>query len=455
MFSRHSNGIIAMAAFVFMLTAVPKINIRVGPVPLYFIDILLVLVIFYASKRPGFGPTPRPFQWIVLSIFGFAMVSELIGFIYTGSIFEHAYQAARITLSFLVFYATGQLIRTSEDLELVIKAASLGVIVTASLMILTSLPQTRDFTASTFLNHNFLDPAGERAAEKYLEKGDEGVRGRTLVGVSILGASFINMAWPLAALLYSWPGKIGRWRTVAMVACLLAPMGVLMSYSRGPIIGTVLIILFALFFGLKRVRKGIMLPVMAGTIVILLVGVNSQIFFFERLTNRTAAVFDDPFADKRESERILAYVEPFEHVIENPVFLIAGQGVAINKSRTVVPEVAGKSSHALFAISYFANGMTAALLYMFLLASAFFYALQHVKARRSGIGEYYSHALLACVLGLAPWTIFGHAMISQPRGGMMLFFIFGLLTTLRHFPVHSNSYQNKETGHANSRHITV
>jgi len=451
----HSNGIIAMAMFVFVLTAVPKMNVRVGPIPLYFIDALVILIVFYASKRPGFGVNPRPFQWIVSALFGFAMIGEFVGFIYTGSIFEHAYQAGRITLAFLVFYATGQLIRTAEDLELVIKAAALGVIVTASIMILTSLPQTRDIVASLVLDHSFLDPAGERIAERYLSKDDSGARGRTLIGVSILGASFINMSWPLAALLYSWPGKIGRWRTVAMVACFLAPMGVLMSYSRGPIVGSILIILFALFFGLKRVRKGIMLPVIAGTVLVLLVGVNSQVFFFERLTNRTAAVFNDPLADERESERLLAYIEPFGHLIENPQFLIAGQGVAINKSRRVVPEVAGKSNHALFAISYYANGMIAALLYMFLVGSAFFYALQHVKGRRSGIGQYYSHALLACVLALAPWTAFTHAIVSQPRAGMMFFFIFGLLTTLRHFPVHSNSPQNRETGHAHGRHITV
>ena len=451
----HSNGVIAMAAFVFMLTAVPKMNIRVGPVPLYFIDMLIVLIVFYASKRPGFGAHPRPFQWIILALFCFAIIGEFIGFIYTGSIFEHAYQASRITLAFLVFYVTGQLIRTPRDLELIIKAAALGVMVTASIMILTSLPQTRDAVANMVLNNSFLDPAGERAAERYLSKDDSGARGRTLVGVSILGASFINMSWPLAALLYSWPGQIGRWRTVAMVACFLAPMGVLMSYSRGPIIGSILIISFALFFGLKRVRKGIMLPVIAGTVVVLLVGVNSQIFFFERLTNRTTAIFENPLEDERESERLLAYVEPFEHVVENPQFLIAGQGVAINRSRTVVPEVAGHSNHALFAISYFANGMIAAFLYMFLLGGAFFYVLQHVKGRRSGIGQYYSHALFACILGLAPWTAFTHAIISQPHGAMMFFFILGLLTTLRHFPVHSNSPQIQRTGHANGRHITV
>lgn len=455
MLKRYSQGAIAMAVFVFILTAVPKVNIRVGPVPLYFIDIIIILIVYYASRRPGFGPNGRPFGWIILALFGFTMIGEFVGFIYTGSIFEHVYQAGRMALAFLVFYATGQLVRTSGDLELVIKAAALGMIVTASMMILTSLPQTRDFVARFILNNTFLDPAGRQIAASYLDAGDSGVRGRTLVGVSILGASFINMSWPLAALLYSWPGPIGRWRTVAMVACFLAPMGVLMSYSRGPILGTILIILFVTFLGLRRIKKGIMLPVGFGALLILTIGVNSEIFFFDRLTNRTAAVFDNPLADERESERLLAYVEPFEHIFEHPTFVAVGQGIAINRSTAVVPEVAGKANHALFAVSYYANGMVAALLHMFLLASAFFYALRHVQARRSGIGQYFSHALLACVIGVAPWAVFGHAMVSQPRGAMMFYFIFGLLTSLRHFPVHSNITQHKETEHAYGRHITV
>ncbi|WP_282154045.1 O-antigen ligase family protein [Ruegeria atlantica] len=455
MLKGHPNGMIAMAVFVFMLTAVPKLNIRVGPVPLYIIDIIIVFVIYYAGRRPGFGVGGRPFQWIILALFSFTMIGEFVGFIYTGSIFEHVYQAVRMTLAFLVFYATGQLVRTSEDLELVIKAAALGVIVTASMMILTSLPQTRGFVAVFVLDNTFLDPAGRQVAASYLNSGDTGVRGRTLVGVSILGASFINLSWPLAAILYSWPNPIGRWRTVAMVACFLAPMGVLMSYSRGPILGAILIVLFTVLLGLKRVRKGVLRPVGFGILLVMLVGVNSQVFFFDRLTNRSAAIFDNPLEDERESERLLSYVEPFEHVLEHPSFFLAGQGIAILKSNAVVPEVAGKANHALFAVSYYANGMAAAVLHMCLLGSAFFYVLRHVKGRRSGIGQYFSQALLASVVGIAPWAIFGHAMVSQPRGAMMFYFILGLLTSLRHFPVHSNILTDKETGHAYGRHIAV
>lgn len=455
MFKQHSQGVIAMAIFVFVLTAVPKLNIRVGPIPIYIIDFLILLIVHYASRRPGFGPNGRPFQRVVLALFVFTMIGELVGFIYTGSIFEHVYQGVRTVLAFSVYFATGQLIRTTEDLKLVVKAATLGLIVTASMMILTSLPQTRDIVARYVLDNTFLDPAGRQVAAMQLATDDTGSRGRTLVGVSILGASFINMTWPLAALLFSWPGPIGRWRTVAMLGCFLAPMGVLMSYSRGPILGTVLIIIFVLLIGLSKIKKGILLPVGFGAFLVMMVGVNSELFFFDRLTNRTAAVFDNPLEDERESERLMAYVEPFEHVIENPRFILAGQGLAINRSDTIVPEVAGKANHALFAVSYYTNGMAAAMLHMFLLASAFYFALQHVRGRRSGIGHYLSQALLASVLGIAPWAIFGHAMVSTPRGAMMFYFIIGLLTCLRHFPVHSSNTQYKRSGYPRVRRTTT
>ncbi len=440
---KYSQGVIAIAVFAFVLSCVPKMNIRVGPVPLYLIDLLIILISYYAIRRPGFGAAGRPFATIVVTLFLFALAGEIVGFIYTSAVFDHAYLMARTALAFLVFYSVGQLIRTPQDLLLVLKGLALGLIVTSLLMILTSLPQTRTITADLVLNNSFLDPAGRRVAQSYLRDGDTGVRGRTLVGVSIMGASFINIIWPLVAILYVWPRDIGVWRKVAMVACFLAPLGVLMSYSRGPIIGSILIILATSLLGLRYIRKGILLPLAISAGLVLSVGLDSEAFFFDRLINRTAAVIDNPYADERESERILAYVEPFEHVLEHPEFMLTGQGNAITRSRTVVPEIAGKASHALFAAVYYSQGMVAAILYMFLLFSMFYYTLRHMRMRNEGPGAMLSQALLASSLGVLPWAVFGHAIVTTPRGAMMFFFILGLLSCLRHFPLTSRNPQMK------------
>lgn len=100
------------------------------------------------------------------------------------------------------------------------------------------------------------------------------------------------------------------------------------------------------FNWLAHVRRGILLPVAVSTTVILAVGISSQLFFFDRLSNRSQAILENPFQDERESERILAYVEPFQHIAEQPQFLLLGQGVTVRYSESrVVPEQAGKATH--------------------------------------------------------------------------------------------------------------
>ena len=439
----HAKALLALAIFVFVLTAVPRLSVRIGPVPFYFIDILIVIVVIYALYAPPFGSGRRPFRGIVLTLLGFAMLGEAASYAYSGQILEPIYLAARTTLAFLVFFAVSQLVRGPRDVEVVQKAAVLGLVFTASLMILTALPMTRVFVSDLVFSTTILEPASERVAETYGTVDDGGERGRTLVGVSIL-----------AALLYCWPVRISRWRTLAFLACMLAPMAVLMSYSRGPIIGAILLVVLALFSGIRRVRRAILLPVIVSLGIVFIVGVGSEIFLFGRLTERTEAVLEDPYADARERERILAYVEPFQHVLENPIFVFIGEGNAIARTG-VRPEQLDKATHALFAKAYYSNGLIAAALYMLLVASAVYYAFWHVRHRHSDLAGYYSQALLGSVVALLPWAAFGHAIVSAPHGAMMFFFVLGLLTTLRHFPMQSTSIAGKEMGYAHRRRAAV
>lgn len=437
---RIPAGLLTLVIFAFLISGVPKLNIRVGPVPVYIIDFVVLTMAYFAMKRPGFGPGGQPFAILIGILLCFGLMGEAVGFFKTGTLFDHVYFATRTMIAFLVFFSVGRLISGPEDFEPVLKAAVLGLLLTSSIMILTSLPMTRSFVTNLVLDNNFLDPASERVAEKYLSKGDSGVRGRTLVGVSIMGATFINLTWPLAALLFWEKIKVSRlWKNLAFTACALAPLGVLMSYSRGPILGTILIIILAIFLRTPAVRKGVLIPVLLGSVMIWWVGVNSQVFFFERLTNRTVAIFEDPLNDKRESDRLLAYVDPFNHVIENPMFIFAGEGNAITRSRVVRAQVWSGANHALFASSYYSGGLISSFLYMFLMVSGFYFSYQHLTQRRGTIAAGYSQALFLCMVGLVPWVLFGHAMVSTARGAMMFFFILGLLSTLRKFPLQSTT----------------
>lgn len=453
---RAGPGAAAFAAFVFLLTAAPKVNIRVGPAPLYLIDGLIVLCLAYAVRAPGFPPGRRPFLSVVASLYVLSVASELGSVLYAGGGFEQIYLAGRTTLAFSAFYITGQLVRGSADLRLALRAAALGTIVTASLMILSSLPMTRAAVTDLVLAQRFLEPAADGVAARfgsggaYDEQDAGGVRGRTLVGVSILGATFLNVLWPLAALAARGTRDTLPWRSVAECACLLAPMGVLFSYSRGPIFGAFLIVAAVLALGLSTLRRAVIGPVAAGAAVVLLIGVGSEVFFFERLTRSSAKIFDETQVTRSELERFHAYVEPFDHLLENPEFLILGEGNAVG--RIAAAEKAGRANHALFAQAYYANGMVAAFLYMLLLAQALHFAFWHVRRRRGGLGGGYAQALLLSVIALLPWAAFGHAIVSTPRGMILFFVVLGLLTTLRRLPFDDPVPNPAEVRHGDSRH---
>ncbi|MEL6100822.1 MAG: O-antigen ligase family protein [Pseudomonadota bacterium] len=433
-----TKGIGLFAVFVFVLTAVPRLSVKFGPVPIYFLDLLIGLMLLMALNKPGFTGRHRPFAFLVGLIFLFAIAGEVAGLITGGRLLETVYIVGRTTLAFSVFYITTQFIRNAKDLEVVLKAAILGVIVTACLMILTSLPQTRGAITGAVFSIPMLEPAASSVVEKYIDSGEGGVRGRTLVGVSILGATFLNILWPHAALLLRWPVYIGSWRWIAGVACLLAPMGVIMSYSRGPILGSILLILAAVVLSVSRVRRGILLPVLLSAGLIAVVGVGSQLFFFDRLANRTEAVFEDPTADERESERLFAYTEPFVHVLEHPRFLIIGEGNTI--SQTGGPsESAGKATHAVFAAGYYSYGMLTAFLIWYLILRALFVANRFRRKAKGTMAELQAQALTLSMLAILPWAVFGHAIVSTPRGTMIFFLQVGLVAALSRLPSRSTS----------------
>jgi hypothetical protein len=432
--TEYTRGIGMFAATVFVLTSAPRASVPIGPIPLYIVDILAALTALYAYRMPRGSVQPQPFRRTVFALLCFAILSEFVGMAKTGLILEPIYLVGRTTLAFLLFYAAGKLVRGPDDLRLVLKAALLGLIITSTLMILTSLPMTRAPVLTHVFGNRFLEPAAQLGTPWIPPEEQGAVRGRTLVGVSIMGATFVNAMWPLAALLVRWPYRVGSWRNIAMLGCLLAPMGVLMSYSRGPILGTILIVLAVVLFGLSRVRRGILVPVALGTALVLSVGISSQFFFFDRLVNRTAAIFEDPLADEREYERLLAYVEPFAHLTENPHFLFIGEGNVVGRSE-VRTAIDGAANHALFAQAYYTQGMISALLYLLLILRALGYSLRQVRRPRVEIGVYYGQALVLCLLALVPWAMFGHAIVSTPRGAMLFFLIIGLLTSLRHFPI--------------------
>lgn len=439
----HTPGSGIVAMFTLLLLSAPRANVKIGAMPLYAIDALILAMLYFALRSSPFPSERRPFANPVLIILALALMSEAATMLLSGGSGESAYIMGRTTLAISVFFSVGMLVRTPWDLERVLKASVTGMLLSASLMILTSLPITRPIVSDVFFTRKFLEPASGRILDDILLSTDAAMRGRSLIGVSILGATFVNVSWPLAALLAIWPYRIGYWRFAAILGCLIAPMAVLMSYSRGPMLGSLLVLLLFVVLQRHRFRTLFVVPVVVAGLLVTAVGVNSQYFYFERIANRTQAIFENPYEDEREWERILAYIEPFAHLTEQPSFAIIGEGVSPQRSGVDAMQ-SGKATHALFAKAYYSYGMLAALTYLFLIVSMLYYGLWHIVQRPNGLARHYSIVLFASVVAMLPWAAFGHAIVSMPRGTMMFFLIAGLLTTLRHFPIEKRAHKHME-----------
>lgn len=429
-----------LCASIFVLTAMPRLSVKIGPLPIYIIDILLALTFYYATQlRPLYRGT-TPFEGFIKIILFFAVLAELSAMARYGAILEPAYMLMRTLLAVSLFFSTSKIVRSENDLLAVIKAALLGLIITSMLMIMTSVPFTRGIATAYIFSNSFLEPAAEVTVRKFAETVDA-MRGRSLVGVSILSGAFINIIWPLAAMLYNWPRVSNLWKQIALVGCILAPFGVVMSYSRGAIIGMFLVVGGVLFYSTGKSRRGIIVAVISAVTIFNFVGWDSEYFFFERVVNRTEAMIDRPYESDMETERLFAYLEPFEHLVNNPEYLLIGEGLASAKivERREIQRHSGVNAadHAVFAKAYYMYGMLAAFIYILLLVNGFIY-LRNIIRKRQHKGRIfdqsaYASVLFASLLGLLPWFVFGHAAVSQPRGAMMLFFLFGLIAALKNF----------------------
>jgi len=404
-------------------------------------DILLFVTFCYALGTRVTYRRRNPLVGYMMVILFFAIAGEVATVLTYGQALEPVYLIARELLAFSLFFSASRIVQTSEDIQAVFKAGLLGLLITAVLMITSSMPPTRGI-AVEFFSFNMLVPASAELSRAFGVFGPPGgMRGQSLVGMSILSGAFLNTFWPMVALLYRWPGLGGWWKKLALAGTVLAPIGVVMGYSRGALVGLVFVVAGLMLFGSGRNRRGVIISVLLGLTVFSAVGWNSNLFFFDRIENRVSEMIADPYHDERETGRIYAYTEPFSHVMEHPRFFFVGEGVSVRKIPNAGGgERAGKAYHALFGAAYYAYGMVAAFIYMFFIFRIFFFVWQQMR-RFSGTNSIpllYSQALFAAMLGMLPWLLLGHAVVTLPRGTELFCLLVGLIAALRNFQVKVN-----------------
>ena len=435
-------GLRWLCGAVFLLTALPRLRVLVAGVPFYAVDLALAAT-FYCSLAYGERTRRLPFGGFIKALLLFTCVGELWGAERSSSIPPAIYMICRFALAVSLFFSVNRIVDSIEKLEPVLKAAVASLVVTSGLMILTSLPGTRELATSHFFSNAFLEPAAESVTRTFGRIEEGGIRGRSLVGVSTLSGAFIVTLWPLAFLLFRWPGTGTFWKGLALAGCLIAPFGAVMTYSRSAILGLALIALAFGVFGAGGVRRFVIVALSLAYLVFDSIGWDSELFLFERLKRRTMAAIENPYEDPQESERILSYVEPFGHLMENPEFLFLGRGRARGKTAQR-GEISGtqrlysrvnRATHSAFSMTYYTSGMIAAFCNVFLVMRGFLKVLHEARSSEhiDGKGRVIPQVMLASLVGMLPWWMFAHGSVSAPRGAMFFFLVFGLIAVVDGF----------------------
>lgn len=432
----NSVGFKLFSLAVFVLFAAPKINIKLGSIPVYLIDVLLIATLYYAHRLP-LSVKFNPFKGLVHLFVILVIINEIFNGILIGTLLQPVYMVVRMTLAVSMVYLVPKFCFNRKQILQIIRFASLGGLITAALLVLSSLPITRSMSLSV-LGNPYLEPNALSVSRHLMEQGGVGIRGSSLVGVSILSGTYLNVIWPLSYLLRDSYEHKALKKHLLSIAILLIFFGVIVTYSRGVLLGSLLIIIMIFIQRNSRYRGLLISMVILGSSIIGYIGVDSRFFYFDRIAERTEAILDNPYEDERESERLLAYVQPWAHLLDNPSYLLIGEGWARHKVPGVKAiegnEVRGeRADHALLAAAYYSYGIFGAivLLYFYFYTFKHTARMQRASRAKSSFAYQLSKTLFLVLLGMSTWIAFDHGAISSPRGAMLMFFVFGLVASLR------------------------
>ncbi|MDC3133105.1 hypothetical protein OA501_02715 [Flavobacteriaceae bacterium] len=434
----HAKALKFLCITVLLLFGAPKINIKLGPLPLYLIDAFILITTYYARSLPKLTHK-LPFKNLVQFILFMIILNELLNGLRIGTLIQPIYIMFRMSLAVSLFFTVSKIIRKPEHLTTILKYGLVGAFITTTLLITSSLPMTRGFSI-IILSNPILTPNAVSLSSSLIESGESGIRGFSLVGVSILSGAFLNVVWPLLFLMFTFYKPKGILKYILIITIALVPVGVIMTYSRGAILALILVLIGIVFFQKGKYRSIVLVLLVGGYLSFSFIGFDSKYFFFDRLVTRTNAALNNPYENERESERIDAYFQPFNHLLNDPTYFFIGEGFAREKvANTKVfegNEIRGqRADHAVFAKAYYAYGLITSLSIVILFFLLMNYTIKIIKNTPNNnlFAPKLTRLLFTLLLGFSSWFSFGHAAVSYPRGTMLMFFVFGLVASQRNF----------------------
>ena len=141
---------------ILFISAFPLARISIGPIPLYLVDILVFfLFVYYSNTR---AVIPNRLSNLIFGFYFFVVIGELNGAINYGAILEPAYMMARYFLAVTVCFLIAKSVNNSEDLNMLLKFLTAGLLVTSVVTVFVSLPPTRGLALNTAFSIPVIAP---------------------------------------------------------------------------------------------------------------------------------------------------------------------------------------------------------------------------------------------------------------------------------------------------------
>ena len=138
---KHAKALKFLCIIVLLLFGAPKINIKLGPIPLYLIDVFILLTMYYARSLPKLT-YKTPYKNLIQFILFMILLNELLNGLRIGTLLQPIYLMFRMSLAVSLFFTVSKIIRKPEHLTTILKYALVGAFITTILLITTSLPMT-------------------------------------------------------------------------------------------------------------------------------------------------------------------------------------------------------------------------------------------------------------------------------------------------------------------------
>ena len=423
---KSNYNLIFLGVLAFLLSGMPKVRWVIGA-PIYLVDLVILVLLLGTSGKKSVRYVGR--AGTLVSVVGvywfFLVIGELRGLLVYQQVLESVYMLFRFCLACSLVWVIPKIIQSTRELLVVVKGLCAGLTLSALLSVMYSVPFTRGFTNALF-SISLINPVDQNAAMESAET----LRGNTLIGTSTFSSGLMAMLWPLLFMggpLLSRVKSKPWWKSWMMGALVLVPLGILATYGRSAWLGVLLVLVSMLLWGSAKGRLQSVFWGVATVLIVVQVGIDSELMMVDRIIAKTQKTIEDPLEGDSETERFMAYVEPFQHVVKYPSFLLAGSGAAQRKWGGNAFEEAGTASHAIPGMAYYAYGMGGAICQVLIMVTSFGLAYQRMnRARREFPSMVWMwRAVLAAWFGLLPWFLFAHGIVTQPRGAMAYFLYFG------------------------------